>query len=203
MVRNFAAMRQASETTRRRPFARQNLDYARNLAIGQLVEKPLQSLSDSEIAELRRELLRLAYILRARFSHRPEKADRGRLDLGKTLRHSLSTGGVPFVIHQRQRRRRKPRLVVLCDISDSVRNVSRFMLELVYTLQELFDRVHTFAFVAELGELTELFRQYDIDRAIELAYAGAVVNTFANSNYGRTLEQFVERHLDKITVEPP
>lgn len=199
VVRSFAAMREALRNHVSRVFAQQNLDYARNLAVDQLSQKPLQSLSESEIAELRRELLRLARIMRARLSLRPAKTTRGRLDLGRTLRDSLATGGVPFVIHQRERRRRKPRLVVLCDISDSVRNVSRFMLELVYTLQELFDRVYTFAFVAEIGELTGLFRQHDIDRAIEMAYAGAVVNTFANSNYGRALDQFADRHLDKVT----
>ena len=199
VVKNFAAMRAEIREHVSRVFALENHDYARNLALGQLAEKPLHALSEREITELRRELLRLARALRARFSHRPEVARRGRLDLGRTLRGSLATGGVPFAIHRRQRHRRKPRLVVLCDISDSVRNVSRFMLELVYTLQELFDRVYTFAFVAELGELTDLFRQHDIDRAIELAYGGAVVNTFANSNYGRTLQQFAERHLDKVT----
>jgi uncharacterized protein with von Willebrand factor type A (vWA) domain len=119
--------------------------------------------------------------------------------LGRTLRRSLATGGVPFVLRRRRRHPHKPRLIVLCDISDSVRNVSRFMLQLVYALQELFARVHTFAFVAELGELTALFRQYDLERAIELTYEGAVVSTFANSNYGRTLQQFAAGHLDKVT----
>ncbi|MCG8420029.1 MAG: VWA domain-containing protein [Proteobacteria bacterium] len=199
VVRNFAVMRDAVREYVARAFARQNLDYRRTLALGHLAEKPLSSLTDNEIAELRRELLRLARMMRTRFAQRPEKKKRGRLDLGRTLRKSLASGGIPFDIHWRERRKRKPRLIVLCDISDSVRNVSRFMLELVYTLQELFDRVTAFAFVAELGELTDLFRQYEIDRAIALAYSGTVVNTFANSNYGRTFEQFAERYMDRVT----
>ncbi|MEM9492905.1 MAG: VWA domain-containing protein, partial [Myxococcota bacterium] len=150
-------------------------------------------------AELRRELMRLARILRARLSLRPNPARRGRLDLRRTVRRSLASGGVPFAIERRRRRQRKPRLVVLCDISDSVRAVSRFMLELVYALHELFDRVRAFAFVADLGELTELFRQHRLDRAVDLAYSGQVVNTFANSNYGRALAQFADRHMDAVT----
>jgi hypothetical protein len=181
-------------------FARHNLEYKRELALDALAQKPLQQMSEREVAELLREVERLARLLRARLAQRPERTRRGRLDLRRTLRRSLATGGVPFELFRRERRPHKPRLVVLCDISDSVRNVSRFMLQLVYTLQELFDRVQSFAFVAELGELTELFRQYDLERAIELTYAGAVVSTFASSNYGRTLEQFKARHLDKVSA---
>lgn len=200
LAKGFARLRQALRAYVQQAFARQNIDYMRELAIETLAEKPLAQLSESEVAELRREVMRLARLLRARLAQRPEVQKRGRLDLGRTLRRSLATGGVPFALHIRRRRRHKPRLVVLCDVSDSVRNVSRFMLQLVYTLQELFDKVQSFAFVAELGELTDLFRQYDLERAIELTYAGTVVSTFANSNYGRTLEQFTARHLDKVTA---
>jgi uncharacterized protein with von Willebrand factor type A (vWA) domain len=180
-------------------FQRQNLDFMSDLAARSLSEKPLSQLSDADVDALRGEVNRLARVLRAKASLRHEVRKRGRLELRRTMRRSLGTGGVPFVLVRRERRRRKPRLVVLCDISDSVRNVSRFMLQLVYTLQSLFDRVYSFAFVAEIGELTDLFRRHDLDRAVALALEGAAVNVFANSNYGRSLEQFAERHMDKVT----
>jgi hypothetical protein len=200
ILASFSRLRAALREYVSQAFARQNLEYMRELAADALADKPLQQMTEREMAELHREVERLARLLRARLARRPERARRGRLDLRRTLRRSLATGGVPFELHRRKRRLHKPRLVVLCDVSDSVRAVSRFMLQLVYTLQELFDRVQSFAFVAELGELTELFRQYDLERAIELTYAGAVVSTFANSNYGRTLEQFTARHLDKVSA---
>lgn len=180
-------------------FQRQNLDFMAELAARTLTEKPLSQLTDADVDALRGEVNRLARVLRAKVSLRPQVRRRGRLDLRRTLRRSLATGGVPFELQRRERQRRKPRLVVLCDISDSVRNVSRFMLQFVYTLQELFDRVYSFAFVAEVGELTELFRRHDLDRAVELALEGAAVNVFANSNYGRALDQFADRHMDKVT----
>jgi hypothetical protein len=196
---SFARLRQAVREYVDAEFRRNNLNFMQELAVRALSDKPLAHLTEAEIADLRAEVKRLARILRARVSLKAEVKKRGRLDLRRTLRRSLTTGGVPFDIIRRERQKRKPRLVVLCDISDSVRNVSRFMLQFVYTLAELFDRVYSFAFVAEIGELTDLFRRHDLDRAVKLAYSGDAVNVFANSNYGHALEQFAERHMDKIT----
>jgi hypothetical protein len=88
---------------------------------------------------------------------------------------------------------------VLCDISDSVRNVSRFMLQLAYTLQEMFSKVRSFVFVSDLGEATDLFSRYELQEAIERALSGDVINVFANSNYGRALRQFVDKNLEAVT----
>lgn len=164
-----------------------------------LRNKPLAALTEREVIELRGEVARLARLLRARIQVRPVAPHRGRLDLRRTLRRSLATSGIPFDLRRRERRPHRPRLVVLCDVSDSVRNVSRFLLELVYALQAEFERVSSFAFVADLGELTELFRQNKADRAIELAITGEAVNVFANSNYGRALTAFTQRHLGLVT----
>jgi uncharacterized protein with von Willebrand factor type A (vWA) domain len=89
--------------------------------------------------------------------------------------------------------------VVLCDISDSVRNVSRFMLHFAYSLQDRFAKVRSFVFVSDLGETTELFASHEIGRAVELAYGGAVINVYANSNFGRAFRVFRERYLDAVT----
>lgn len=178
---------------------RQNLAALGAAQTRALASRPLAALTEKEIVELRGEVARLARLLRARIVLEPHAPRRGRLDLRRTLRSSLATGGVPFAIQRRERRPRRPRLVVLCDISDSVRNVSRFLLELVYALEAEFDRVSSFAFVADIGELSPLFRASKADRAIELAYAGAVVNVFANSNYGRVFAAFAARHLGRLT----
>ena len=164
-----------------------------------LRHKPLAALTEREVTELRGEVARLARLLRARVQLRPHAPHRGRLDLRRTLRRSLATSGIPFDLRRRERRPHRPRLVVLCDVSDSVKNVSRFLLELVYALQAEFERVSCFAFVAELGELTALFRDNKVDRAIELATSGEAVNVFANSNYGRALTAFTQRHLGLVT----
>jgi len=199
IARNLASLRGAVRRHVQDEFEKQNRDLMQDLRLRSLAEKPFSSLREEEVRKLRVEIVRLARKLRSQASYRPKIERRGRLDVRRTLRRSLSSGGVPFELRRRLRRKERPRLVILCDISDSVRHVSRFMLELVYTLQELFARVRSFVFVSDLGETTQLFSQFEIDRAIELAYGGAVIPVQANSNYGRALEIFASRHLDAVT----
>lgn len=199
VVQNLAVLRNAVRRHVQDEFEKQNRDAMQDLRLRTISEKPFASLREDEIRKLRDEVKRLARKLRQQASYRPRRRKKGRLDVGKTLRRSFSTGGMPFDLRLRHRKKDRPRLVILCDISDSVRNVSRFMLELVYTLQELFARVRSFVFVSDLGETTALFAGSEIDRAVELAYQGAVIPVQANSNYGRALELFATRHLDAVT----
>jgi uncharacterized protein with von Willebrand factor type A (vWA) domain len=180
-------------------FDKRNLRYHEEQRRDLLMHKPFAQLSQSDLVQIRREIERLAEKLRSQASMRPRQRQRGRLDIRRTLRRAFSTGGLPFALRLRQRRVEKPRLVVLCDISDSVRPVSRFMLQLVYTLQELFSKVRSFVFVAELGEATDLFSRHELEEAVERALSGEVVHVFANSNYGRAFRQFAERHLESVT----
>jgi len=199
VAQNLAVLRNAVRRHVQDEFEKQNRDAMQDLRLRTISEKPFASLREDEIKKLREEVKRLARKLRQQASYRPRRRRKGRLDVVKTLRRSFGTGGVPFDLRLRHRRKDRPRLVILCDISDSVRNVSRFMLELVYTLQELFARVRSFVFVSDLGETTDLFASSEIDRAVELAYGGAVIPVQANSNYGRALELFATRHLDAVT----
>jgi hypothetical protein len=187
-----------------RPLAERRLainrpQLRRDLSIAALSTRSLAALTPAEVAELSSEVDRLARRLINKVRRQRRSRRLGRLDVARTLRASLATDAVPFELRRRRMRPRRPHVVVLCDISDSVRNVSRFMLQLVYTVAELFQRVRAFAFVAEVGELTDLFAAHRIDRAVELAASGAAVNTFANSNYGRVFEQFRRRHLGALT----
>ncbi|MCU1279697.1 MAG: carbon monoxide dehydrogenase protein, partial [bacterium] len=152
-------------------FERRNLDFVDQMRQQILANKPFGAMSEEELGKLRGEVTRLAKKLKQLASLRPRVGRRGRLDARKTLRKALASGGVPFKLVHKRRRIEKPRLVVLCDISDSVRNVSRFMLQFAYTLQELFSKVRSFVFVSDLGECTELFKQHEIQRAVDLAYS--------------------------------
>ena len=84
----------------------------------------------------------------------------GRISVSHTLRRNLSYEGVPFEPVLRRRREQRPRLVVLCDVSLSTRNLARFWLHLVYGLQGLFSKVRTFVFVADVAEVTQLFEEH-------------------------------------------
>ncbi len=162
-------------------------------ALGRM-DVPFASLSEGEMDEVRRAVRALSQRLRGAERLRRRRARRGRIDPHRTLRRSLQTGGVPFQPARRARRRDKPRLMVLCDVSDSVRVAARFMLEFVCAAQELFDRTRSFVFVSELAETTELFAAMPASAALERIQRGEVVSRAHNSNYGRVLLAFEERY---------
>jgi uncharacterized protein with von Willebrand factor type A (vWA) domain len=159
---------------------------------------PFSSLTDAEIEEVRRAVRRFAERLRGRARVRARRAVRGRIDPHRTLRRALRTGGVPFDPARKHRRQDKPRLVLLCDVSDSVRAAAAFLLEFTYAAQDLFDRARSFVFVSELGETTQLFAREPVRVAIARAWGGGVVRSGDNSNYGRVLRAFEARYLRDI-----
>jgi uncharacterized protein len=164
---------------------------------------PFAGLNEAEREEVRRAIRSLAERLRGAERLRRRRARRGRIDPHRTLRQSLRTAGVPFQPARQRRRRDKPRLVVLCDVSDSVRAASLFMLELVHAAQELFSGTRSFVFVSELGETTRLFADHPPDAALARIYGGAVVSLAHNSNYGRALAAFEDRmgrEIDRRTT---
>ena len=107
------------------------------------------------------------------------------------MRRNMAHGGVPFELIFKHRRKERPKLVVICDISSSVANVCRFFLQFVYSLQECFTKIRSFVFVAELGEVTQLFRDNDIYDAIDEALDGGdVINVYTRSNFGMAFHTF-------------
>jgi uncharacterized protein with von Willebrand factor type A (vWA) domain len=118
----------------------------------------------------------------------------------RTLRRNLGLGGFPARLLFRRRRPERPDVVVLCDVSESVRHVTRLMLLFLFTLQALFTRVRTFVFVADLAEVTDRLRaERDAARAADLAVAARAVSLAANSNYGRALRTFQRDFAGAVT----
>ena len=163
-----------------------------------LAEKSFYYLSEDEIRRMKEAVAKLAQRLKNVVCIRKRRAKRGKFDAKDTLRKNLQYGGVPFKIQFDRRVRDKPQVVVLCDVSDSVRNVSRFMLQFVYSLQDLYSRVRSFIFVSEIGEITRLFEESEINDAIEQALTGNIINVFAHSDFGRAFRAFHRDHLAAI-----
>ena len=163
-----------------------------------LAEKSFYYLSEEEIRRMQEAVTKLAQRLRNVVSIRRKRARRGKFDSSDTMRKNLQYGGVPFRIVFDRRRKEKPQVMVLCDVSDSVRNVSRFMLQFVYSLQDLYSKVRSFIFVAEVGEITRLFQERDINAAIDAALHGEVVNVYAHSDFGRAFKAFHRDFLPAV-----
>lgn len=174
-------------------------DVARreSLRLQALGEKSFFYLSEDEIRRMKEAVTKLAQRLKNIIAIKRKRAKRGKFDVKDTFRKNLQYGGVPFRIQFDEKKKDKPQVVVLCDVSDSVRNVSRFMLQFVYSLQDLYSRVRSFIFVAETGEITRLFEENDIHEAIELALRGNIINVFAHSDFGRAFRMF---HRDFLTA---
>jgi uncharacterized protein with von Willebrand factor type A (vWA) domain len=166
--------------------------------LGPLGEKSFYYLTEEEIRQMKEAVARLAQRLKSVVSIKRSRAKRGAFDLQRTLRHNTQFGGVPFDVHFDQRKRNRPQIMVLCDVSDSVRNVSRFMLQFVYSLQDLYSKVRSFIFVSDLGEVTRLFEDNEINAAIEQALRGDVINVFAHSDFGRAFKSFHRDHLSAV-----
>lgn len=164
-----------------------------------LAEKSFYYLSEEEIRRMREAVTRLARRLKNVAAIRRQRAKRGTFDVKGTLRQNLQYGGVPFRIRLDRRVRERPQVVVLCDVSDSVRNVSRFMLQFMYSLQDLYARVRSFIFVSDIGEVTHLFDEQDVAQAVEQALAGGIINVFAHSDFGRAFRAFHRDHIGSVT----
>jgi len=181
-----------------RTFERRTAELEEERRLRRVDTTAFTSLSDAELEEVRRAVRRFVERLRGGERVRRRRARQGRIDPHRTMRRAMATGGVPFAPAHRARKRDKPRLLLLCDVSDSVRAAARFMLEFVYAAHELFERTRSFVFVSELGETTQLFARESPSAALGQAYGGGVVSVHDNSNYGRVLRAFEERHLRDV-----
>jgi len=165
---------------------------------GELGRQPFANLSPGELVRLRDVIAQLVRKLKDMVSLRYAARSRGILDVKRTLRAASRTQGIPIGLRYRRKPPRKGRIVVLCDVSGSVWSSARFMLAMLYALQDCFDRVKSFVFIDEPVEVTPYFDDFDIDRALEEIMHSTDIAYGASTDYGRTLRLFKARHMDTI-----
>jgi hypothetical protein len=163
-----------------------------------LADKPLFALTPDEVAQMKNVVAKLARRIKDALALRQRQEQKGRIDTRRTTRKSLSYGGVPMEIFLKRRHREKPKLITICDVSDSVRNASRFMLQLVWSLQECFSRVRSYVFVSEIAEVTQAFSLYPVERAIEWALKAAPVDYHCRSDFGFAFSRFANTELESL-----
>lgn len=154
-----------------------------------------------QLAEMRRLIYPLSRKLATRLAARRRHARRGQIDLRRTLRRSMSTGGVPVRPAYRVRRPGRPDLVVLCDMSGSVARFADFTLLLVQALRDQFSRVRAFAFVETTGEITGLLGAGATDPrglATRIHTEARLTRWDGHSDYGHALDVFCEEWPDAV-----
>lgn len=182
----FAGQRIAENMSEERP----------DQGIDELLDRPFGALSDRDMDRLRKEVSRLANRLRSRIALRQKRAKSGQLDAKATLRANLKHGGVPMEIKHRDHRL-KPKLVVICDISTSMRHCSELMLSLVYALQDLVTKTHAFAFIDHLEYITPDFVGQEAKDAISQVLVRMPPGSY-NTDLGYSLDNFARNYLDTL-----
>lgn len=194
-VERFRALVQ-TEATRRTAEVRDRDRVARYAVRPDAEQVEFLSANREQVLELRRTVQPLARRLATRLSARRRRRNRGQVDIRRTLRRSMSYGGVPLNPAYEHRRKARPELVLLCDVSGSVAGFAGFTMLLVQALRDQFSKVRVFAFVNHTDEVTELITSGEADPAAlaERIMANANVAPWhPSSDYGRSLRSFVSR----------
>ncbi|MEI7915321.1 MAG: VWA domain-containing protein [Mycobacteriaceae bacterium] len=181
--------------TKRRTAEQLGRDHVQMYGIPQLAENvEFLRASGDQLRQMRRVVAPLARMLATRLAAKRRRHRAGSIDLRKTLRKSMSTGGVPIDVVLRKPRPARPELVVLCDVSGSVAGFSHFTLLLVHALRQQFSRVRVFAFIDTTDEVTHLFGP-DADLAVavqRITREAGVYTRDGHSDYGNAFVSFTE-----------
>jgi uncharacterized protein with von Willebrand factor type A (vWA) domain len=171
------------ERTRKLPPSRPLNELDRALPSG-----PLQDLAQVHriVAQLKRRLATQGHEHRGRRKH-------AQVDVRRTMRASLQTGGVPIVVKTRPRRPRRPEIYVLCDVSTSVTSASVFFLSVLHALHDAFRKLRSFVFIERISEVTEIFERERNFKAVNEAIGrdAGVADISGYTDYGRVWEEFL------------
>jgi uncharacterized protein with von Willebrand factor type A (vWA) domain len=161
-----------------------------------LYNRPFQSLTEEEMQLLRKEVHRLAAVLRTRMALRLKKDRSGQLDVKATLRTNLKNGSVPIEIKHKDHIL-KPKVVAVCDISTSMRHCSELMLSLLHAIQDQISKTSAFAFIDHLQFISPYFDNNQTNVAVE-DILQHMPSGYYNTDLGASLEDFMKNYADKI-----
>lgn len=182
-LRNYAGMRIAENMSKTPPG--NNLEY--------LFNRPLQTLSENDLEMLRKEVRRLAAALRTRIALRQKRAKNGKLDAKATIRANIKHGNVPFDLKHKNNTL-KPKIVVICDVSTSMRPCSELMLSLLYAIQDQISRTFSFAFIDHLEYISPDFHVKAARDAVNYILQKMPPGHY-NTDLGTSLQNFTEYYL--------
>jgi uncharacterized protein with von Willebrand factor type A (vWA) domain len=193
---NMDAMREQIERFAGERIAENLSQKPRGERMDDLFNRPFHALSEEDKKALQREVRRLAAMLRTRIALRQKRAKSGQLDPKATIRRNLKYHGVPMEILHRDRVR-KPKIVILCDISTSMRFCSELMLSFLFALQGQVRKTHAFAFIDHLEYISEDFNGSNADEAIA-SVLWRMPSGHYNTDLGYALQNFQDEYMDTL-----
>lgn len=156
------------------------------------------SANRQQLEELRRSVQPLARRLATRLAARRRKNNRGRIDIRRTLRRAMGTGGVPMEPVYAKPHPTRPELVLLCDVSGSVSGFSSFTMHLVQALSGQFSKVRVFAFVNAMDEVTDLVTPDEADLGGRISRESRITKWHTSSDYGEAFGDFAELYQSAV-----
>ncbi len=173
-------------------------EEAENLRNEILRNAALARIEPRQIEQMRALIRQIARRLRERYSKPRKRQRRGHLDVRRTLRRNAAWGSVPFLTAWKRRRRDRPKIVALCDVSGSVARVSDFFLLLIHSLHEVVSDVRSFAFSGHLIEVSDILEAKGAEEAMA-DIMGKV--GFGSSDYGHSLADFERGFMSVVTPQ--
>ncbi|HEY2960877.1 MAG TPA: VWA domain-containing protein, partial [Pyrinomonadaceae bacterium] len=165
--------------------------------------KDLSEFTHEELEEVSRLARRMVRRLAKKPSRRWRPVKRGhRVNLRRSLRLSLKTGGELIDLSYKERRPKRTKLVVICDVSGSMDIYSRLLLQFVYGLQNSFAKVESFVFATSLARITGELKNKTYKRALDRLSAN-IRGWSGGTRIGASLAMFNAqwlRRIDKRTV---
>jgi uncharacterized protein with von Willebrand factor type A (vWA) domain len=160
-----------------------------------VVTRALGRMAPAEMERMKVAVARMARKLAARHARRQRVELRGQLDLRRTMRANAGHDGVPVTLAFKHRRREKPRIVAVCDVSGSVAAHVRFLLLFLYALHDAVGDLRSFAFSNRLQDVAEPLEKLPFDDAMAL-----ILREVGNgsTDYGQAWVDLHDRHWDTI-----
>src|SRR6201996_6424356 len=173
-------------------------EEAENLRNEILRNAPMARLEPRQIEQMRALIRQIARRLRERYSKPRKRQRRGHLDVRRTLRRNAAWGGVPFLTAWKRRRRDRPKIVALCDVSGSVAQGSDFFLLLIPSPHEVVSGVRSFAFSGRLIEVSDILESRPPQEAMQeiMSKVG-----FGSSDYGRSFADFEKQWMSAVNQQ--
>jgi len=159
------------------------------------VHRPLGRIAPEDMQRMKGAVARMVRKMAARHARRQRVQLRGHLDMRRTLRANAGHDGLPFDLHFKHRRRERPRIVAVCDVSGSVAAQVRFLLLFLYALHGVVGELRSFAFSSRLQEVSAPLEQLPFDDAMALILKEVGLGS---TDYGRAWADLHSRHLDAI-----
>lgn len=155
-----------------------------------LQQKDFENMSTEEMEQAKKAMASLRLPIMEVRTRRLQADHRGdRVDMRRTLRASLRSGGATIPLRFKSAVTRHPPLVILCDISGSMTQYSRMLLHFMHALTNDRDRVHTFVFGTRLTNITRYMRYRDVDAALD-AVSETVEDWSGGTRIGATVKEF-------------